>query len=71
MLQDKTEEELNVTILKLTYACPVGQTNRNCPLKEIRKNDFKERSNWINWLSFIEKQDIYQRHKVCLSRHQT
>ena len=70
MIQNKIEEELNVSILKLTYACPVGQENRNCPLKEIRKSDFTERNNWVNWLSVIEKQDIFQRHTTCLSRYQ-
>ena len=70
MLLDKREEELNVSILRLTYACPVGQKNRNCPLREVRKNDFAARSNWVNWLSFIEKQDIFQRHETCMYRHQ-
>lgn len=68
MLQDVTEEELNMMLLKLTYACPTNQKNLNCPLKEMRKKEFNERSNWINWLSFTEKQYIFQHHEICLSR---
>ena len=71
MSQDITEEKLNAIILRLTYGCPIEQKNSNCPLKEIRNKEFNEMINWVSWLSYAEKLDIYQRHETCLSRHQS
>ncbi len=70
MSLEKTEELYEAKIVRLAYACPLHRKNLNCPLSEIRKKEFSEKIQWLNRLSFADKQEIYQRHTVCFSKYQ-
>lgn len=52
----------------LIFGCPKGETDKDCPLIDIRKMDVHDRLKWWNSLTVEQKTEIIVHHLNCTNK---
>ena len=55
-------------LIGLANACPLGDVDEHCPLREIRSLPPEKRVAWLNACSDSEIDDFFSRHFSCLKK---
>ncbi len=51
----------------LIFNCPIGSEVDNCGYKRIRQLNSKERLNYYDALTEVEKKNLIKKHQKCIS----
>jgi hypothetical protein len=61
------DAKLTATVRELAEACPMGEAESSCVLKDVRTKSATERERWVEGLTTQEKQRIVAVHEECSS----